>query len=359
MSLFDLLFSPVRQILCPFCLTPSPAPKKNKNSTLPPALSCSACEQEIPLLYVHKHAETPPLFLPMMGMPRAGKTNFLTALTVALSKGTDFWRDLDSYYLSDETDEFVADVKRRMRQSSELHRSTDVKAIKRAYMVQLKHLPRWREGTTLVLRDAAGEHFKDRIIHEDQIPFVKNASTCFLFYDFNDIDERAGNTVPREREIDLVFRAYVMGMEEKGMNFKDGKTRNVVVVLTKADSLKSLPRSLDRYLQEDEHWDVDLRKRISEGYAYFSDDAMATYVHRLHRVSAELEDWVRTQPGGLSMCNAAKNKNIHLHFCMISAIPCGVQKLGDSFTPMGMWQQPLRILDPLYWALELNSSPAR
>ncbi|MBM3881114.1 MAG: hypothetical protein FJ387_15560 [Verrucomicrobia bacterium] len=340
-------------VQCPFCLQVSPAAPGLKQCRNP------GCGEPLPVQYLRRYGEAPPLFLPMMGMPNAGKTNFLIAATVAVVSGNQFWQDLDYWPLTDETDAFIEKIERSMR-TGVLPGPTEAKDIKKVYVLQLLRLPRW-SNRTWVLRDVPGEHFKDRKIQKDQVPFVIHAKTSFLFFDLNGANEKAGNKADGmfERNIDRVFRAYIMGLEDHGVVFGDGNDRRVVVVLTKADQL-DLPAHLKKYLWEDEHWDSAKRgTALTNGGAFFDDDAMARYMDRLRRVDAELKEWVVTQPGGRSLVSAAELTNrVELHFCMISAIPCGVQRSGQSFEPRGKWQQPLRILDPCYWALELNSRPA-
>jgi len=368
MGLFDIFStksnSKIPPLLCPFCL--------NGSLTSGGTTKCSnkECGRVLPTQYVQDYHKAPPLFLPMMGLPNAGKSNFLMAATVAVLRGHEFWEHFDYFPLTDETDRFITHVEKGMR-ADVLPVPTDATAIKLAYMLELLGLPRWR-NRTWVLRDVPGEHFKERKIHDNQVPFVIHANTAFLFFDFNGANEGAGNITEganddraesEERSIDRVFRAYVIALREKGVDFSKEKNRKVVIVLTKADQLNLSP-NLKEYLDTDEHWDMEQRKKsLTLGGEFLADEAMALYMLRLRRNSLELRNWVKLQPGGAALLNAERTNNVELQFCMISAIPCGVRFVDDpdpgkrGFKPRGKWQRPLRILDPFYWALELNSDP--
>ncbi len=359
MSLLDFFLQRKANVLCPYCVTPWATTLKPAPGTKPPP--CSHCGQELPDDYLQLASQAPPVFLPMMGMPNTGKTIFMTAFVRAVMQGADFWKDRIYNPLSDETDELITSVKRDMKGSGKLRGATTDDAIKTAYVLQLKKLPRWRQGATLVLRDVPGEHFMKRKFDPLQLPFLKASPTSFLFYDFNGADAGAGNTDDDGREIDRVFRSYIMGMSAGDVTFSEKDKRNVVVVLTKAERLP-LPSNLAKYLQEDEHWNENLRRtKLTDGDPFFTDAAMATYVQRLQWVSLELAEWVKKQPGGRDLMSLAKDKFVNLHFCMISAIPCGVTSrsdaMGAGWVPAGLWENPLRIMDPLYWALHLNSIP--
>lgn len=338
-------------IQCPFCLHACPASRGLKKCLNP------SCGRELPLQYIERYREIPPLFLPMMGLPDAGKTAFLFAATIAVVGATEFWQDFLFYPCTDETDAFIIAARRAIAEGR-LPDTTPELEYQKAYVLQMLNLPRWG-NRTWVIRDVPGEHFNRRVIPPEQVPFVVNATTAFLFFDFNQGNANAGNApaAPEERTIDYVLRSYVFGLQEHGVNFRRNTGRKIVVVLTKANQL-NLPPHLMKYLVEDEHWDRELRARLTNGSRYFDDKAMAVYMERLSRVSAELSDWVRQQPGGELLHSTARDNHLDLHFCMITSIPCGVERVGQDFVPRGKWQNPFRILDPLYWALELNSVPA-
>jgi len=355
MSFFAKLFGfgepqplPRPSIPCPYCIS--------EVTVFTDAVTCPNCRLPLPPRYLKKYHDAPALFLPMMGPPNAGKSNFLTALTVAVVSGHQFWNELDSYALTDDTDSFLTEVKQRVGEG-DLPARTVKSAEKIAYTLQVLHLPRWQDRTW-ILRDVAGEDFIKRKIDDAQVPFLIHSSTAFLFFDFNGKDPGAGNQADCGRGIDQVFKAFVMGLEEKGISFDRQHNRKVVIVLTKADRL-DLPAPLARYLQEDEHWDEGQRRILTNGYSYFTRESMVRYMDNLRSVSTQLREWIKTKPGGKGLLNAADiTHKIELHFCMISAIPCGVEEGEDGkFKPKGKWQEPLRVLDPLYWALELNSEP--
>lgn len=351
LSLFRKKPAPVvPRIQCPYCLRPSAATEDLRK--------CTACQRDLPKRYREHHQAAPPLFLPMMGLPSTGKTTFLFAATLmVVEHGSRLWPPYLYLPLTDETDKQIENVRKAMA-TGQLPKPTPLDE-NQAYILQLLNLPRWGRRTW-VIRDVPGEHFAQRTIPPSQVPFVTHTRTAFLFYDFNSGNAAAGNTTtnPAERTVDFILRAYVMGLEENGVKFRPTDQRQIVVVLTKADQL-DLPPSLKAYLAEDDHWPPPEGSAPPAGSpAQFDDTGMALYMERLGQVSNQLGRWVRTQPGGQQLFALAQEFHLKLHFCMISAIPCGVEPGPDGRpTPRGRWQEPLRVLDPFYWALELNSEP--
>lgn len=371
MSFLDFFRSKARILQCPYCLTSVAVANMD-----PVKCSSAQCGREFPPLFLKNYQKAPPLLMPMMGHPNAGKTSFLMAATVAIVRSIEFWgrtgNHPDHYALTDESHEFVEHVKRCLR-TGKLQEPTQEAAIRLAYLIQMLRIPRWGDRI-MVLRDVPGEHFSSRrrTIDAVQIPFLANAPSVFLFYDPTKDREGAGSkhdgsgdrhaVDPEDRTIDHIFRAYVMGLQEKaGVEFGPGNRRKVVVVITKADEIKDLPLHLKNYLETDEHWDAELRdKNFQSGDSGFTDQSMARYMERLFNVSSELRKWILTQPGGKALIAAAETTNhVELHFCMVSSIPCGVEWSSEGLEPRAKWQDPSRILDPIYWALELNSRPVR
>ena len=308
-ALKNIFGSASTRAVCPICMGTVAATAEQRKCT------GAGCGNELPALYVENYEEAPPLFLPMIGLPNAGKTTFLTATSVALVRATEFWQSTHWYPLTDKTDDFIEKAKQAMA-NGVMPASTVKMAAKDAYILQVNAVPRWG-NFTWVARDVAGEDFSSRTFDSIQLPFLRNARTAFLFHDFNAANELAGNEKEAPRTVDAVLRGYILGLKEKGVRFEARNPRNLVVVLTKADQL-ALPHHLKDYLWDDEHSDSVRRRALTKGKEHFDDAGMAAYMERLRYLDGEIGDWVKTRPGGKDLFNLAAPNHIRLHFCLAS-----------------------------------------
>jgi hypothetical protein len=79
-------------------------------------------------------------------------------------------------------------------------------------------------------------------------------------------------------------------------------------------------------------------------------DGIYAYLEELERVSGELRAWISRLRGGQQMISVAEAFGMDLRFTVTSALGC--QSHGAELE--SQWE-PYRVLDPLFWALELHS----
>ena len=112
--------------------------------------------------------------------------------------------------------------------------------------------------------------------------------------------------------------------------------------------LEDLPANLRNYLINDPLWAaINARGVVSQ----LDTVSMQNYVETMMRVSDAIQDWVGQSSSGKNFIRSAKEKNIELRFSLISSTGTAVgegNKMVESLSPR-------RVLDPFFWALELQS----
>jgi hypothetical protein len=129
----------------------------------------------------------------------------------------------------------------------------------------------------------------------------------------------------------------------------------LIVVLTKADAIADLPAALRGYLKEDRLWEQG--GTSSAGPAAAPADALPSaqhYLAALWRVDAEIKSWLQHRVAGQLLLRRAAECHVDLRFAIVSATGSGIAAGRDGILP---WT-PRRVLDPLFWALELATPRA-
>lgn len=362
MSFMSFLLSffspPSRSIRCPFCHTEQLLPTEKRSSgkakgkfkdDAKQRCSQTDCAREFPFQFLRRYDDAPTLFVPMMGWKGAGKSTFLAAVTVMLSRGVQIWNQYNFEPLTDETNRALREARAALKTRT-LPEPTPV-GVKESYLCHLIGLPRWG-SRTWVVRDVPGEHFQEFVIPQAQTSFVQKSETTFLFLDLVGDTIETGAVAsqrPAGIAIDELMKCYTNSLGKNGVSFELGHSRRLVVILTKANFIPELPRNLRDYLERDELQPL----LLDEGQPRrLNDEEMAAYMERLGRVSEEIRTWLGGSSDGRAFLEHARHHHIDLRFCMISSIPSGV---GADKRPQAELD-PLRILDPLFWALELNST---
>ena len=136
----------------------------------------------------------------------------------------------------------------------------------------------------------------------------------------------------------------------------------LVVVLTKADAIPNLPPSLRQYLKDDPLRDA-VRSEVSllspplpfpSEPLRLKDESLREYLGRLALVHQEIHHWLETTLVGHMLIRRAAAYHVELRFSIVSATGSG---LVDGQSLQLPWT-PRRVLDPLFWALELDSVKA-
>ncbi len=123
--------------------------------------------------------------------------------------------------------------------------------------------------------------------------------------------------------------------------------KNIIIVYSKADILGNLPEKITQYLASDNLWaNLDALKRVDLG-----EKDMVSYVEDMNYISNRIRDFTIDQvDGGLNSINTAETNGINLRFCVTSALGNSTDQENTMTVPIA----PQRVLDPLYWIMELD-----
>lgn len=329
---------PTKSILCPYCLARIYFKDGDRLDRCPTGVGKNGCGSELPPRYVHKYNQLPPFFMQLIGWSQVGKTVYLQVLTALLMRMDTIWKgEFTASAQTEATLRFCRNV-RSYISSGEMPPATQLQ-LQEAYIMQLEKMPRWG-SRTLVSRDIAGEHFNELRFPIEQAPNLIHLPTTFMMISIADL--RKSNF-----SMDQLMSSLIHTLMKYDPLY--GKTkRNVVIVLTKADLLvNNLPAKLQNYLITDPYTKALVNESST---TEINNKDMAIYMNNLHVVSDEIQEWVRNQDGGRTLIQLAKNEDIGLKFSIISSTGGAVEngKLNTFIAPM-------RVLDPLFWALEYQS----
>ncbi len=319
-----------KRIICPYCLAEIRGPKTINH--------CPKCKHELPILYVSGYEQTPPFFAQVFGWSQVGKTVFLSALTLMLVKMSNVWPRYAPAPANDETQRKMREINEYLAEGV-MPPMTDL-GPQEVYIMILKNIERWG-GRTLVTRDCAGEIFDTMKVPVEQAPYLLNAPTTFMLISLVDLPHSSG------RSIDMLMMNYINTLMHNGIDLKKER-RKVIVVLTKGDIIPDLPPNLRNYLVNDPLWAaVNSSGRVKQ----MDSMAMAEYLETMGRVSDFIRNWIQRDASGKSFVRWAEDKNIDLRFSLISSTGAAVN--ADGSMPEKL--SPRRVLDPYFWALELQS----
>ncbi len=319
-----------RKIICPYCLAEIRGKKHPE--------VCPSCKMDLPVQYVHDYEIVPPFFVQVFGRPGVGKTVFLSALTLVMRKMANVWQGYNYAPATAPTLEMVENVAKY--EATGLMPNPTTLGVQEIYVMLLKNMSRWG-GRTLVTRDCPGEIFTDLEVPVEQAPFLLNAPTTFMFISLYDLQKDS-----QGHSIDLLMTTYITTLMKHKINFKKER-RKVVVVLSKGDIIPGLPPNLRNYLEQDPFWQA-INSRSQDKFMDAS--TMQEYIETMHRVSDAIRNWVNETAAGKTFIQLAKERNIDLRFSIISATGSN-PKNGQMVEQL----MPRRVLDPYFWALELQS----
>ncbi len=337
--MLDTLFGKKAVLTCPYCLKQIRIAKVETAKVL-----CPDCQSDIPLRYRHHFADAPPLFVPVIGWTQVGKTVFLQALTMVLETAAErLWPDFVASAATDATMRFVEDV-RIATKSGKMPKPTQL-GESEAYIMLMAKMQRWG-GRTLVLRDWAGENFRQFHISDGQASFLEQARTVLMMFSLPDL------AAAPERSLRDLPNSYIDTLMNRGVDLKR-HTRNIIVVLSKADLIDDLPPAIAAYLRDDP---FALALGITGDATPMDDLAMDAYMERMKRVSRAIEEWLLySYEGARTLSRLAKLSHMKLVYTVVSSTGSNTAAGGGL---IGQFQ-PRRVLDPFFWALEFNSVPSR
>ena len=321
------LFSPQKKIMCPYCLTEIVS-RNDVNK-------CPSCGAQFDPLYIEKYAEAKPCFVQIIGWSQVGKTVFMQSLTLLLSKIGKYWHQ--NFYNAAETEETLL-YTRNINESN----------LQDAYIMLLSGMERWG-SRTLVMRDVAGELFNTLAFPIEKVPYLMHVPTVMMIVSMHDMKDGV-------KTMDQLMAGYFTTLVKNEKILKEAQKRNykrvqrnVIVVLSKADLIfKELPSNLQNYLQTDPFAAVlDESQSIKPVNSVWMQD----YMDKLGRVSDAIYNYIDQDSSGHTLIQLAKANNIQLRFAIISSTG---KEVGDD-NNLGSKVQPMRVLDPFFWMLELQS----
>jgi len=327
----------LQRFICPFCLIEIRS--LGRISMCPDP----ECGQALPALYLHDYATIKPLFTQIFGWSQVGKTVYLQALTLILARMSNFWPRYSASPATDFSQQVVRDIRTYLERGV-MPRPTPV-GDKSVYIMQLYNMARWG-SRALVTRDFAGELFDTMTISTNDVPYLPYAPTTLMMLGPDGDVSYQGN-----RTVEQLLNNYVNTLLHHGVDFSRSP-RALIVVLTKADSVSDLPSELRSYLIKDP---VAAALTSSGSHTSLDDTAMDAYLNTMKYVSDCIKNWAYDRSAHWkTFIRIAAQRQIDLRFTLISSTGSAVSSEGqltEGFVPR-------RVLDPYFWAIELQSDEA-
>jgi len=341
--MFRNLFSPTKNILCPYCLAEINFREGDKVTHCPKTIGKDGCGIELPTKYVSRFDQMAPCFAQLVGWSQVGKTVYLQALTATLMKMGVIWRNnFAPAALTNATLRYTRNVKSFMA-SGTMPPRTQLQ-LQEAYIMQLENMTRWG-SRTLVMRDVAGEHFNDLKFNIEQTPYLLHVPTTLMMLSISDLEKQ-------NFTMDELMNSLIQTLMNNDPNY--GKTkRNVVIVLSKADLIaRDLPQQIQEYLLNDPI--AKILGSTNDAHE-MGEEQMEDYMKNLKKISDAIQAWLKGTDSGSVLVALANNESIDLRFSIVSST--GGQVGGNN--QMNVAITPTRVLDPFLWALEFQSKPAK
>ncbi|MCA9397989.1 hypothetical protein KC573_04100 [candidate division WWE3 bacterium] len=323
-----MIFRPKR-IICPNC--------HSEIRILNTSRVCATCEFELPMQYVKHFEKHTPLFIQVFGWSQVGKTVYQDALVLLLTKMANIWPKF-AYTSTTEMTQRKLERVNEFYHDGKLPEATQLDR-REPYVMLLHNMVRWG-GRTLILRDCAGESFDKIEVSEADAPFLLKAPIIFMFISIPDIQEQ------NRQSMDMLLNNYINTLVSKDVDIQRSK-KKIVIIFTKGDLLHDLPPHLHRYLNNDPIWNAVNREGPTKA---FDSDYVEKYVNRMTQINHEIAKWICRDYAGKSFMNLAQQNNLDLRFSLVSATGSQVGKNGYLKERL----RPRRVLDPFFWALELQ-----
>jgi hypothetical protein len=334
---------------------------------------CDGCDNEIPMEYVNNYADARPIYFPVLGWTRIGKTIWMYSLLKRLKEisGT-LWPDFKVASLDQNGKaKALIDSVYKLENQTEAPAGTSI-SLNEHFSFLLKNMPRWK-NRTLILKDLAGEPWSEgwfeknweTPIARQLVQLLSNNTTAMMFFSIADLESGDRDFHSMEQ----LLESYRTVLQKNGVDIA-GQHRRILVVLTQAGRLTNLDENVREYLNEDPisvGLNPDHFPHIDHSHNRFDDAGMAEYFQRMKLLSQHLRGWIanaKGRYGGPQFLSTAKDLNISLEFCVTSCFSKTVRRAGESFNTSGeqnterigdVWHRE-RVLDPLFWALEMQSA---
>jgi hypothetical protein len=304
-------------------------------------IMCPNCKTNLPIEYVRRSDQITPCFVQMVGWSSHGKSVYLQTLTSMIMRLSVFWRN--TYIYSPQTNPtltYTRQVKEYLR-TGVMPDATHMD-IQEAYIMQLLGMERWG-NRTIVVRDVAGESFNNLEYSVKYTPYLIHVPTVIMF--FSPFDLKESNF-----SVDELMNGYIQTFFTNDNSIQK-KKRTAIITISKADLLlNELPSSISDYLISDPFSGVIQPGDVNENPAHVD---INQYMQRMYQISEEIKNWIDQTTSGHNLLMLAYENNIQLKFSIVSSTGSPVPD--DRKLKIGI--RPLRVLDPLFWTLDLQSTP--
>ncbi len=160
------------------------------------------------------------------------------------------------------------------------------------------------------------------------------------------------------RVVDLQLDNLIRARMRSARSFEAQPLR-LVIALTKADRIPGLPPELRDYLKADPLAAiVEAEAQFSGGGEesdrpglHFDERSVHLYLKTLGVIHQKIAAWLATTLPGSLIARRADAHNITLRFCLVSATGSDLRSNNGH---LAIPWRPRRVLDPLFWALELG-----
>lgn len=327
-------------VTCPYCLN-EVRPKIKRGVGY--CCSVKDCGECLPKDYIDP--ANLKLRIGLIGFTGHGKTVYLTSLfyTLRVLSRRNIWRDFSWRTCDDYTHKIkYSDVRKFER--SELPESTP-ENFPRPALLHLQNVPSIGD-VFLSLYDTAGRVYESTDKITDMGRSVAHADNVFFIMSLIESGFDKDNGSDAGLEMERLLDTYIRGVYEK--LGADLSKQDMVVLLTKADEISSLPEDLKLFLNGGScRWWVndgesDLRRRFEELDSY----------------SERIRKWLRSEDCG-GFVNLAENNFKSVSYTLVSST--GAKPVGDALITHLEYDHPKRVIDPLVFAMRngvsnLNSS---
>lgn len=334
-------------LVCPYCV--------HVMDYDPAIKQCSNCQLEIPNRYVRHYKECKPLFLQVFGWSASGKTVYLQTLFLMLRRMQRLW--INNNYIFDPANvqarELLEDVT-KFGVQLDLPAPTQ-ENLQDAYILLMRNLPRWG-GRALVVRDVAGENCTPMEVDTEVMPYLPYAPGTLMFITLGELEKfrHQGQTM------DLLVDNYIYTLEQKQIDLSKSR-RQIIIVLSKADQLVDdiLPKNLSDYLTSDPLW-AAATNSYEQSPPPMGNDVLDKYINNMDYASNLIKGWLMAEYAdeAAGLIARARANNIELKFVLVSSLGSNpVENNDDSRGKLTEGLRPMRVMDPLFAALDFQSRP--
>lgn len=327
------------KIQCPYCLMTTEQKMSGKNGRR--VYVCQECESELHRnLFEKTMAKRSTIGL--VGFSGHGKTVYITALFYTLRnlirKGV--WpKRFSQLPLDNNTNQVLCENVPKLEKAA-LPDGTSQNFPQPA-VIQFNKLPAYGDRM-VTFYDVAGGVYE----HPDRITdagrFVGSSDVVFFLIDLDKCGDDLANSTEK------LLNTYIQAVYND-LHININKSQHLVVILSKADKIATLPL----YLKEQLHGGNYERYRFSSADTAAAD--MRLHISRIEAVSETIRKWlVGLDCGGF--CNLAANSFKTVSYVVVSATgsePINKTSLAAPLQP----NDPKCVLDPFFIAMERTGRP--